>query len=226
VLRYFSLTRFFVAGWIHPLALPILLSALAAAGCGGGGGSVSHLTASLSAVNFGTVDVGSSNSQLVTVTNQSATNVSISAAVTGAGFSVSGASNTALTPQQSVNLYVGFSPTSAGSASGVLSVSSTASPTPLKVTLSGAGSASQQQSVVLNWNPSSSAVVGYYVYRSTLSPNAYAKVNDSPNTSTSYTDTAVSAGTTYYYAVTSVNSSNVESGYSNQVSVTVPSSQN
>jgi Abnormal spindle-like microcephaly-assoc'd, ASPM-SPD-2-Hydin len=222
VLRHFSLTRFVVAGGIRPLALSIAVSAFVVAGCGGGGGSASHLSASVSRVNFGSVDVGSTNSQLVTVTNESVTNVNVSAATSGTGFAVSGASNTALAPEQSVNLYVSFNPTAAGSASGLLSIASTASPTPLKITLSGAANTSPQQAVVLNWNPSSSSVVGYFIYRSTQGPSAYAKVNSSPNASTSFTDNTVNAGTTYYYAVTSVNSSNVESGYSNPVSVTVP----
>jgi fibronectin type 3 domain-containing protein len=39
---------------------------------------------------------------------------------------------------------------------------------------------------------------------------------------TSYTDTGVSAGVTYYYAVTTLGTDGIESGYSNQVKAVVP----
>jgi hypothetical protein len=223
LLQDLGLLRFVFARSIRPLAISLCATALLVAGCGGGGGgSASHLSASAKSVSFGTVNVGSANSQTITVTNQDATNVNVSATASGAGFSVSGASNTALAPDQSVDLYVNFNPTAKGSVSGTLSVTSTASPTPLKITLSGKGGNGAQHSVVLNWNPSSSSVVGYFIYRSEGGSSSYAKINNSANPSTSYTDTGVTAGATYYYAVTSVNSNNVESGYSNQVSVTVP----
>jgi fibronectin type 3 domain-containing protein len=41
-------------------------------------------------------------------------------------------------------------------------------------------------------------------------------------TTTQYVDLAVQAGQTYFYVATSVDSSNVESAFSNQVSATVP----
>jgi fibronectin type 3 domain-containing protein len=40
---------------------------------------------------------------------------------------------------------------------------------------------------------------------------------------TAYIDSSVSAGLTYYYVATAVDSSNVESGYSNQAMAIVPS---
>ena len=42
------------------------------------------------------------------------------------------------------------------------------------------------------------------------------------DTTASYTDTTVLAGETYYYVVTSVNSTGEESSYSNQASITIP----
>jgi fibronectin type 3 domain-containing protein len=62
------------------------------------------------------------------------------------------------------------------------------------------------------------------VYRSTQSGTGYTLVNSSPTASASYTDTTVSAGATYYYVVTSVNSSGVQSSYSSQVAAAVPAS--
>ena len=48
-----------------------------------------------------------------------------------------------------------------------------------------------------------SDVVGYNIYRSTSSGGPYTKLNDTPVTSTSYSDSTLSAGSTYYYTVRS-----------------------
>ena len=90
------------------------------------------------------------------------------------------------------------------------------------VTLSGTGAQAVAHSVTLTWTASTSTVVGYHVYRSTVSGGPYTKQNSSVNASTSYVDSAVQAGTTYFYVVTSVDSSGVESADSTEVSVTVP----
>jgi fibronectin type 3 domain-containing protein len=76
--------------------------------------------------------------------------------------------------------------------------------------------------VDLTWNASADAV-GYNVYRSTTSGSGYTMINSSPNLTTAYTDNTVSAGQTYYYVTTAVDSSQNESGYSNMAQATVPS---
>jgi fibronectin type 3 domain-containing protein len=78
-------------------------------------------------------------------------------------------------------------------------------------------------SVGLSWDASTSNVTGYFVYRSSKPSGPYSKLNGSPETSTSFSDTSVTDGLVYYYVVTSVNSGDIESTYSNQVSVTIPS---
>jgi fibronectin type 3 domain-containing protein len=50
-------------------------------------------------------------------------------------------------------------------------------------------------------------------------------MNSSLVTLLTYTDTAVLAGLTYYYVATSVNASNAESIYSNEISATIPTPQ-
>jgi fibronectin type 3 domain-containing protein len=52
-------------------------------------------------------------------------------------------------------------------------------------------------------------VSGYNVYRSTTPGGGYTKLNTSLITETSYQDTGLDNGTTYYYVVTSV----VQSGF-------------
>ena len=77
-------------------------------------------------------------------------------------------------------------------------------------------------SVSLSWTASSSSVVGYNVYRSGQSSGPFVKLNSSPDTATVYIDSAVVAGQTYYYVTTAVNSSGVESSYSNVAKAIVP----
>jgi fibronectin type 3 domain-containing protein len=62
------------------------------------------------------------------------------------------------------------------------------------------------------------------VYRSTQSGTGYTIVNTSVVTGVTFTDTSVTAGQTYYYVLTSVNSSGVNSAYSTQVTAAVPAS--
>ena len=77
-------------------------------------------------------------------------------------------------------------------------------------------------SVTLKWNPSSSAVSGYNVYRSTVSGTLYRKINALPVVALTYTDTAVQSGRTYYYVTTAVDNSGKESVYSNEVAAEIP----
>jgi hypothetical protein len=78
-------------------------------------------------------------------------------------------------------------------------------------------------SVTLDWIASTSTVIGYNVYRGTESGGPYTLLNSSLVTMTEYEDSSVQSGQTYYYVVTAVDSSDVESAYSNQVSSTIPS---
>jgi fibronectin type 3 domain-containing protein len=82
-----------------------------------------------------------------------------------------------------------------------------------------------QHEIDLRWNaPSSSAdpVAGYNVYRSADGGGSFTKLNPSPDGQVDYTDSAIQSGTTYMYEVKSVDANGVESGASNQISLTVP----
>jgi fibronectin type 3 domain-containing protein len=76
--------------------------------------------------------------------------------------------------------------------------------------------------VTLNLAPNSSTVVGYNVYRSSISNGPYTKLNSPIVTSTTYVDSTVLASQTYYYVATSVDASGDETPFSNQVSATIP----
>ncbi len=77
-------------------------------------------------------------------------------------------------------------------------------------------------SVTLTWTAStSSGVTGYYVFRSTTNGGPYTQITSTAVTGTTYTDSSVTALTTYYYVVTTLVGS-TQSGYSSQASAMVP----
>jgi hypothetical protein len=78
--------------------------------------------------------------------------------------------------------------------------------------------------VYISWDPSPSVVVGYRVYRGTVSGGPYINCTTTPIPGLNYTDTMVVAGTTYYYVVTSIDAAGVESVYSNEAAAIIPSS--
>jgi fibronectin type 3 domain-containing protein len=88
--------------------------------------------------------------------------------------------------------------------------------------LTGTGVAPVQHQVTLTWSTSTSAVVGYNIYRGTAINGPYSKINSTPDASPAYTDATVAAGQTYYYLTTAVNAEGMESTYSNEVSAAVP----
>jgi fibronectin type 3 domain-containing protein len=76
--------------------------------------------------------------------------------------------------------------------------------------------------VALTWTPSASSVIGYNAYSSLQSGGPYTKMTSTPDAATSYTDSSVQAGQTYFFVVTSVDSNNVESAFSAEVSALIP----
>src|SRR5712691_6425384 len=100
-----------------------------------------RLAASPSSVTFGNTQVGSSQTQHEALTNSGNSTLTISqAAVTGAGFSLSGLSlPLSLNKGQSVTFSVLFTPKVVGSTSGGLTIVSNASTQALPIALSGTG---------------------------------------------------------------------------------------
>ena len=181
-----------------------------------------QLSASPTSLSFSNVNVNTSSQLTTTLTNTGNSNVTISSlSVSGAGFSASGVSNgLVLQPAQTATLTVAFDPTVTGLVSGA-DVMITTNAGLLPIPLSGAG---VQYSVSLTWDASTSSdVVGYYVYSSTTEGSGYVKLNpSSPVSSLQFTDTTVQAGVTYYYVVTAVDSSEVESADSTPAVASIP----
>jgi Putative Ig domain len=115
-------------------------------------------------------------------------------------------------------------PTAAGSFRFTVKVTDSTTPTAQTATQSFSITiAAAAYSVLLNWAASPSlSVIGYNVYRSTVSGSAFAKINSSPIEGLSYTDATVAAGQTYYYVATAINLSGDESTYSEQIQMNIP----
>jgi hypothetical protein len=176
-------------------------------------------------LSFGNVTTGTSSAaQDITITNTGNSNVLISQiTLSGAGYTMTGGSApVTLTPSQNITLSVQFSPNIAGTVNGNISIASNASGSPATVSLTGTGVTLLQHSVALAWNASTSTVAGYNVYRSTVSGGPYAKINSSLVAALDYTDSTVQSSTTYYYVTTAVDSSGIESVFSNEVSAIIP----
>ena len=186
-----------------------------------------YLSVNPASFSFGNVNIGSSTSQTFAVFNSGTANVTISnVSISGAGISATGVpTGTVLAPAQSTTLSVTYTPAAAVALAGGVTLTSNASNSSASVALTGVGVQPPPvvHSIMLTWGASTSAgVVGYNVYRGTVAGGPYTLLTSSPVSATSYTDTTGQAGQTYYYVVTSIDSSNVQSSYSNVVSAAIP----
>lgn len=186
--------------------------------------SPSTLTASKTSLDFPNVNVGAGSVLPVAFTNTGNSEITISnVVVAGAGYTAGGVeSGQILAPGQTGTLDVTFDPSGTGTLSGSLTVTSSAANSPARIALSGTGVQAVQHSATLSWTDADSTVTGYNLYRSTVSGGPYIKLDSALVAATTSTDTAVQAGRTYYYVVTSVDASGVESAYSTEASATIP----
>ena len=188
----------------------------------GSGTAQGQLAVTPTSTDFGSVTVGTSKTQAGTL-SASGSSVSVSSAtLTSAEFSLSGITfPLTIAAGQSVPFSLTFTPQMSGSTSAIGSFTSNASNSAAE-TLTGTGAVPPQHSVGLSWN-GTSTVVGYNVYRGSQFGGPYVKINSALDTSTTYTDSSVQAGQTYYYVTTAIDSSGAESSYSNQIQALVPS---
>lgn len=178
---------------------------------------------STASLNLGNVAVDDSKTLTVSFTNATNSAVTIlTVSISGPGFTASGIpSGTILNPGDMATLNVTFNAVSTGTQTGSVTVTSNASTSSITVALTATGVPQGDHSATLSWNASPSGVAGYFVYRST-NGGPYTKLNATEDTGLTYTDTSVAAGQTYTYVVTGVSSANVESGYSNPATATIP----
>jgi len=107
----------------------------------GTGLAAGALASSPSSLNFGSVTVGSNQSLSASLSNTGGTSITVSqVAVSGTGFTVSGISTPlTIAAGDTAAFTVKFAPTTSGSATGNVTITSTASNPTLTVPLSGAG---------------------------------------------------------------------------------------
>ncbi|HSY63768.1 MAG TPA: choice-of-anchor D domain-containing protein [Terriglobales bacterium] len=183
------------------------------------------LAVSPTTMAFGNVVVGT-NAQLQGTLTASGESVTVTSdTLNGAGFALSGLPSypIVIPAGQNVQYTVTFTPSATGNAAGSVSFTSNASNSPAVESLTGTGTPPPQHSVNLSWTASGSqGVIGYNIYRGGTSGGPYSKINSVLDASTVYTDVTVADGQTYYYVTTAVNSSNEESGYSNQTQAVIP----
>ena len=181
------------------------------------------ITATPASLSFGSSALNTTVSQTVKIANTGTASATITQdTVTGTGFSTGLTTPLTLGAGQSVNATIVFTPTTSGALSGSLSLLSNGTSL-LKIPLAGTGVTPVAHSVDVSWAASStSALLGYNVYRGTTSGGPYTKVSSLLGSTTLlFTDSTVNSGGHYFYVVTDVNSSGVESATSNEVAATI-----
>jgi len=181
-----------------------------------------QLAVSPATLSFGNVTVGQSKSLSGSLSATGSSITVSNASLSTAEFTVSGITlPLTLAAGKSVPFTVTFAPQASGTASANASFASNASNPSAQQALTGSGTAAPQHSVALSWNPSSSSVVGYNVYRGGTTGGPYSKIA-SMNADTTYTDSSVQSGQTYFYVTTAVDATGKESANSNQTQAVVP----
>ena len=227
--------RNYFCGCKFTLLVVVCALVLVSAGCSGKSspsssiqGAGGQLSATPTSVSFGSVTLNNSTTQNVRLSNTGAGNLTVSnASTSGPGFQVTGLTvPMTLTPGQTASFSVVFDPSSPGAASGSVQITAANISAPLMIALSGTGvsSAPSSHSVALSWFASTSSVVGYNVYRGSQSGGPYTLTNSGLVQGTSFSDSAVTNGQTYWYVVTAVASDGTESVHSNEATATIPTS--
>lgn len=189
----------------------------------GNGTAAGSLAVSPLTLAFGNVTVGTSKSLPGTLTATGGNVVVSSGTSTSSEFVLSGLSfPLTVSLGQSVPFTVAFTPQSSGATAATLTFASNASNPTVVESLTGSGTAAPPHSVSLNWSASTSVVMGYNLYRGQIKGGPYSKLNSALDPITSYSDSSVSSGQTYYYVTTAVDSSGDESSYSNEVKAVIP----
>ena len=181
----------------------------------GTGTAHGQLSVTPASADFGTVTIGSRKTRTGTLFASGSSVTLSSASMTGTEFLLSGvAFPLTLSAGQSVPFTLTFVPQASGP--------------PLPLFRSSATPQTRHRdpdrqpewrrhsiAVNLSWD-AAAGVVGYNVYRGTQSGGPYSKINSVLDASTTYADSSVQGGQSYYYVTTSVDSSGVQSVYSNE----------
>ena len=181
------------------------------------------MTISPTSFSFGNVTVGTTSTKTVSLKAGTTPVTIFAATTTNQEFTLSNLTlPKTIAAGQSISVGVNFKPASSGSTSTKFTITNNAANSSAAISATGAGVATKQHTVGLAWSPSKSTVAGYNVYRSTTTGGPYSKLNSSSIVTTSYSDSTVKSGATYFYVTTAVNSSGAESSKSNEVKTAIP----
>lgn len=196
-------------------------------------GTGAGLSVTPASLNFGQVIDGTAGAAQTLTLSAVGSNVTVTSdAITQSGgggnaFSISlPAVPFTISAGQSVQTSVKFAPAAGSPGTAAGSVSFVSNVNTVTPAVSGTGTSN----VLLSWIASTTPNVAYNVYRCSTSaaacvqsaPGNFAKIANSINSLT-YTDSGVTSGQTYYYALTAVDSGNVESALSTVTSgATIP----
>ena len=176
-------------------------------------------------VSFGTAILGFTSLQSVTLSNTGNTSLTLSSTtVTGAGYSVTNPALPITIPVGfSQPITISFTPPGDGPSSGTVTFNTNATCTPAPpVALTGTGGFASGHTATLNWTASTTATdVSYNVYRSTTSGILFQKINVAPVTGTTFVDSSLASGQTYFWVITALGGDGTESSYSTEISATV-----
>jgi Protein of unknown function (DUF1573)/Abnormal spindle-like microcephaly-assoc'd, ASPM-SPD-2-Hydin len=182
-----------------------------------------RLTISPATLNFGNVNVGSSSSLRATLTASNAAVTISSDRSTSSEFAVLGVKlPLTIASGNSVPVTIQFIPNASGTASAKVGFISNAANSPTIEELNGTGLAQHFHQVDLSWDRGTGTAVGYNLYRSTAQGGPFAKINAVLDATSSYTDSTVVSGKTYYYVTTEVDTKGHESAYSNVAKAVIP----
>ena len=202
---------------------PITISGVAVTGAGfafsklSPGLSLAPAQQTLLNVSFEPVSGGVASGKISVVSN--ALDSAVTVPLSGSGLIPSPAESSYLAPLPAVSAAT----TTSSIHSEAVSVATT-SPSSIHPAAVSNATSSPPPEASLTWNASPSSVTGYLVYRGTESGGPYTIQTASPISVLDYIDNTVVVGATYYYVVTAVGENGEQSGYSNQATITIPSS--
>ncbi len=185
----------------------------------------SALSFNAASISFGKTALNNPVTQTIVATASGTLPVTITSATSaGTGFTIIGTTlPITLNPGQGAALNVQFNPRALGSASGSLSITSSAlTSTTATIALTGTGVAYE---VHLTWNApagSSSPISGYKIFRAAGGSSTYQLLNSAAQVATNYVDNTVQPGMVYDYMVETVAAGGAVSGPSNTTTVTIP----
>ena len=176
-------------------------------------------------LNFGKVTVASSASLQATLMASNAAVTISSDRSASSEFAIVGLKLPVTIPAgKSLAVTIQFTPNASGTASSKVGFISNAANSPTVEAVTGTGVAQTAYSVNLSWDAAGGSPVGYNVYRGTAQAGPFSMINSTLDASTSYTDSTVVPGATYYYVTTAVDAQGQQSAYSNEVETVIPSS--